>query len=470
MNTDRKERYINMLEPFETLGTWWIPGSDDRYTGTLRYDPQRSILELEIIGELVPLQSGPIGFQEIKIINGVTVGRQLITLYNNLYHLVSIGAPGHMINRAIPQFVFIGYIFESDEQIVFNKLDYIPNHAEVFLGETCIKPEFSIDDNQISSYSLFYVQPEPIKFEFGGYGIKTILRATSLPTSGNPIIIPIEGNFSIESSQDIKHTVFLDEAVSSLHTFLELINDGRLEFKRISLAVISNDEGRTTMVDLLWDQGLAYPLSKIPIQHSLMFTVYGIKDEIQTIMRKWHETRKKFKPAHNLFFTVLRMRKELTVENCFLNLCHVLEAYHRIKNNDTYMPPAEYSNILDDIVKTVPDKHKKHIKQRLLYGNELGLRGRLKQIYDILPGKIQDRIGKKKNFCEKVVNTRNYLTHYDESIKESALSTEEMMKFPVILIAICKALFLLEAGISSEIIDDKPENFYIPEAHSFGDD
>jgi len=50
---------------------------------------------------------------------------------------------------------------------------------------------------------------------------------------------------------------------------------------------------------------------------------------------------------------------------------------------------------LENIIDAVPEQHKKHIGQRLKYGNELSLRQRLKQIYDLLPGKVQARLDKK---------------------------------------------------------------------------
>jgi len=85
----------------------------------------------------------------------------------------------------------------------------------------------------------------------------------------------------------------------------------------------------------------------------------------------------------------------------------------------------------------------------------------------MLPEKIQSRIGKRSDFCGKIVNTRNYLTHYDDSVTSSALSAGYMMQYEYILIAVCKVLFLLETGVPSELITQKMGDFHVPEIFNY---
>jgi len=472
MGANIKEKYTNMLESFETIGQWWIPGSNDKFSGILKYDPQEAILELKVIGELLPLKNGPITIQNVKIVNGLTVGGQYMTLLNCFYAIDSIKSPGYLTSKVMPQFVFVGACFDDEEEIIFNEADYSCYNNEDFMGESGLKSEFQTKDGKFSAYNLSYSYPELINFKIENFNISTSW-GINLPMAGPELNISEKAGFTIKSPQYCKHTDFLEIPINSIHSFLELIIEDRLPIRTVALK--SDQIGWTVKdgtfyqkpVSLLWKQRISYPLPQKRHPRELTFTIHGISNEINSVMQKWSGTWQKYKPAQNLFFTVLRMRKELTVENGFLNLCHVLEAYHRIKSDETYMQAEKYEELLGVIIQAIPQEHKEYIRQRLQYGNELMLRKRFKQIYDLLPVKIQERIGDRKNFCAKIVNTRNYLTHYDKNIKSLALSDGEMIKYEAIMIIICKTLFLLEAGINSETINLKLGNFYIPETISF---
>ncbi|MHC4618373.1 MAG: ApeA N-terminal domain 1-containing protein [Planctomycetota bacterium] len=468
-----KEKYSNMLESFETMGHWWLPGSENKHSGTLRYNPQESILELKVISDLLPLQSGPIPtHRNIKMVHGLTVGGQYMTLLNCLYILDSIRMPGYSSNKVYPQFVFVGCCFGNESEILFNEATYSCHNNEYFVGESGFRSELQTQDGQLSSYTLSYKYPETIGFELGDFAVSTTWR-TNLPTQGPELHISEKAGFVIKTSEYLSHADFLKTPITSIHTFIELIAEERLPIRTVILYsdklgwTEDNGSFHREPISLLWKQNISFPLPKARHRFELTLTLREMSGEIGGIMRRWHDTRLKYEPAHNLFFTVLRMRRELNLENLFLNLCHVLEVYHRIKSGVTYMNAEEYRALLDTIVASVPEGHRQHIRQRLEYGNELSLRQRLKQLYDLLPQKIQSRIGPKKMFCNLIVNTRNYLTHYDESIKSQALTTEGMMKYEYILIAICKVVLLLEAGVSPELISKRIGNFRVPEPLRF---
>jgi len=456
-----------MLEPFETMGQWWIPGSKDVFSGTFRYIPQEEVLELKFIGKL---EKGPI-IKNIKIINGLTVGGQYMTLLNCFAYMDSLRAPGYITTKAIPQFVFVGFCFKTIEEITFNKATYSCYNNEDFMGESGFKSEHIIKDNKVE-YDLSYKYPEPINFKIEDFDISTTWQIT-WPSIGPEIDIQEKAGFAIKSSKCHTHIEFLNTPITRVNTLLEIIIGERVPIREVTL--ISEKIGRTfndgefytQPISLLWNQTISYPLPKRKAPFELVFSFYEIKNEINNIIQKWHETHQRYKSAIGLFLTVQRMRRELSVEQTFLNLCRVLEVYHRLKSSETYIEPEKYEHLLENIIGVVPKEHKKYIRQRLQYGNELTLRKRLKMIYDLLPQKIQEKIENKDIFCEKVVNSRNYLTHFDENIKPLKLSSDEMLKYGTIMINMCKALFLLEIGIPYEKINQKLGDFYIPETISF---
>jgi ApeA N-terminal domain 1 len=61
----------------------------------------------------------------------------------------------------------------------------------------------------------------------------------------------------------------------------------------------------------------------------------------------------------------------------------------------------------------------------LNYGNEFSLRKRLKELLDqFWKNLLEDFVSNKSTFVKNIVNTRNYLTHYDEDLKDKAVQGE----------------------------------------------
>ena len=85
------------------------------------------------------------------------------------------------------------------------------------------------------------------------------------------------------------------------------------------------------------------------------------------------------------------------------------------------MPEKEFNSLLDTILQNTPCKWRSWIQGRLKYANELSLRSRMRQM--ITP--FNDLFGSESahaTFVNQVVCTRNYLTHYDQGIKDQAVT------------------------------------------------
>lgn len=475
-NEDENDKFTNLLEGFETLGQWWIPGETEKYSGTFIYSPQESVIKLKIIGDLASLPNSLTETKNIKLVNGITEGGQYITLCNCLCFFGTMNSSGLSTNRIIPQYVFIGCCLEDEDEMLFNEASYSCHNNEQFMGDTGFTTNLQLcEEQQTDLYSLSYSYPEIINFMVDDFSVSTNWHVT-LPCNGPELHLHERASFTIKAREYFDHKKFLDTPIQSINSLLEIITGESLPIKNVVLKSDKigwdkEDGGFYAQpISLLWNQRTTYPLPKKRHPFELVFSIRGIKDEIDTIFHKWHNTRLKYRSVHNLFFSVLRMQKELTIENAFLNLCQVLEAYHRIKSDEMYMEPEEYKRLLDLIADSVPSEHKSYLMQRLTYGNELSLRNRLKEIYCTLPEIIQNRIGEQKSFCNKIVNTRNYLTHYDESSKKSALSLEEMIKCVPTMTLICKVIFLLDAGFSAELLSQKFGNFTPPDVMKYEGD
>ncbi|WP_363268723.1 HEPN domain-containing protein [Okeania sp. SIO2B3] len=132
------------------------------------------------------------------------------------------------------------------------------------------------------------------------------------------------------------------------------------------------------------------------------------------------------------------------LNNKFLNLVQVVESYHRRRietneeNNSSLQEREESYNCC--LIKK-NKKKEPYLRERL----EALLKFEL--ILDVTNELIQD----KDSFLTKVVHTRNYLTHYRESLKEKAAKGKYLYCLTELLSFILQACFLTEElGLTSD--------------------
>ena len=109
----------------------------------------------------------------------------------------------------------------------------------------------------------------------------------------------------------------------------------------------------------------------------------------------------------------------------FLLAAQSLEALHQHLLPSTYIDETRYEEIRQELVDSIPDQAtpdlKAKLKEVLKYGNKFSLRRRLKEISQRLSEKeARDIVNLDAAFINDVVDNRNYLTHYDESLRGKA--------------------------------------------------
>jgi len=115
-------------------------------------------------------------------------------------------------------------------------------------------------------------------------------------------------------------------------------------------------------------------------------------------------------------------------------------------------PEEEHDKRIEEILNTIPEKNKEWLKSRLVYSNEPTLRERLREIFDEYSKIVNNFIEDKKTFIQKVVVTRNYLTHYDSSLKDQAAEREELYHITQKLKILLEVCLLAQLGFSFDDI------------------
>jgi hypothetical protein len=137
------------------------------------------------------------------------------------------------------------------------------------------------------------------------------------------------------------------------------------------------------------------------------------------------------------------------LEGKFLALAQGLETYHRRTSNEKLMDEAVFKELTENLIKQCPEENKEWLSGRLKYGNELSLRHRIKNIIE--PFKEFIGTSKEQNkLISTIVDTRNYLTHYDKSLESKAASGRDLWWLCLKMEAIFQLRLLQVLGFTQE--------------------
>jgi len=449
------------MEEFEYVGKWWLPEKPDKkVSGKLMFHPAEGF-KLELVGLREEFQDFDKQLQ--PIILGVTLDDKIKSI--TLYNCSNDGAK--TITRENCELLsllfytdvaFIGAHFQKPEDIKFKILyvDYLYLDEWVNISGFTINPQNLFNADEIV---IKYKKPDPIQAVIGDYKIILEFKPIyplSLPIARKEACIKQKTYIKIESSKDIS----LDECrkiINSVKDFLSFV----IAESVYPLTVHGMGANQQVPVEVYYGRFIEIPKAiKKLFPDNILFTFADISDRFAEILKNWIEKVKILEPAYYLYFGTLYNTK-MYLEHQFLNLIQALEAYHRQKYNGEY---ENYKPIYNEFKKIVDSSNidrsfKDALEERLKYLNEYSLTKRLKELfkkYHI----IHDFIIDKDNFIHKVVNTRNYLTHYSGKPQNIAAAEEELYNIIQKLKIILQICFLKDLGFNDEEIKNALNRYY----------
>ena len=160
-------------------------------------------------------------------------------------------------------------------------------------------------------------------------------------------------------------------------------------------------------------------------------------------------------PVYRLYLGTV-YNPQMFLAQRFLNLVQALEAYHRRTTTTLDLPEDEHEKRMEAILGAVPEEYREWLEGKLQYSNELNLRKRIKHIFAEHPQTVDSVVGSsskaKKIFVNKVIDTRNYRTHFDESLKDRAARGEELHRINDKLGHLMEMCLMAEIGFEDDEI------------------
>ena len=437
-------------------GFFWLPSTPDKKVpGTVNiFDG--GLVTLEIVGLLDESIEALNGKEDLSRIVGNIEKEGFITLERCFYKrkTISFGGISTSLIHANLALSCVGY--EKDEKITFSTFSFHVEGLDEWLATTGLSFDY---DRPSKSAAIYYTPPPEVSVKLENGLSLTIKFQHTLPRSNSITEAKITQRAFLELSSEAE--IELDEFIETAHKLNYL-----LCFALDSTASINNVAATSrTLINQVSET------SSIPVKvnihyrstphseaapvidpHKILFTFKNIEKDAEKVINNWLNAYKIIRPSMGLYFSAATgVHKYL--DGKFLALAQALETFHRRTSSETLMENSKFRSLVARSILSAPKESRRWLWGRLINGNEISLSQRIKKI--IMP--FNKNIGNAKErgkLIRKIVDTRNYLTHYSESLEEKTTKGLDLWDTCQKMEAIFQLHLLSQLGLEKEQIQE----------------
>jgi hypothetical protein len=421
----------------EYQGYWWLPDEpEEKVSGTLKFTPDDGAI-LDLVGSFGGIK-GSVGTMadlfpspESGLILGFSVNGKAITLRNCKMTRGSLGMPGFATSTYSADMVIVGEHFERPEDIGFEVLSVEYAHLEEWAGISGFELKMPQDPKN-HPYVIEHQIPERISVSVGETSISLMFGANY--ELSNPLVRTASITQKVNIRVEFPEKKPMDDLLGIIYriqNFLSLGVRDPVYPLSVKSTTSTKSSGETPSVEIYYRPlGRTESTDKVhPVD--MLFTLNALPGGLDCALRAWFERAEVLEPVYQLYLGTV-YNPNAFLEQRFLNLVQALEAYHRRAMPTTDLPEVEHERRKEDILRAVPDHYREWLEGKLRYSNEPGLGKRLKDIIRRYPETAYPIAGsnskEREKFVRKIVDTRNYRTHFDESLEGRAARGEELYR------------------------------------------
>lgn len=453
---------MRVEEEYIKTGFFWLPEkSDEKVPGVLTIEDGGNIT-LEIVGLF---DNEKDAFNEdfnLGRVIGCVEKDGLVTLEDCFYTKKNMPFGGISKSKICVNKALCCVAYEKYEEITFNTLSFSVDCIDEWVGVSGIKVD---TDWKNSTATISYDPPASIEIELDEGMKLEIGFIYTLPGFPNTTEAKISQRayFKIKSDSLKPLNKFI-EYVYKITNLMCFAIDATVSIKNVSATSneIKSDVGNGNMSPV--SIGIYYsstPYTKaVPDNgwHRMLFTYGAIKSNASDVFTNWIKAYEEISPALNLYFSTKNGAQKY-LDGKFLALAQGLETYHRRTSTEKLMDSSKFDSLVSVIMENCPENDKEWLSGRLMHGNEINLGKRLKRIIEPFKDKLGNS-GTRSKLLRKIVDTRNYLTHYNDELRDKAASGKELWSLCRKMEVIFQLHFLKVIGFNDSEIDGVLENCY----------
>lgn len=393
-----------MIEKFEHHGKWWLPNKPQgEIAGTLKFDPAKGST-LELIGSFNPNISNLTDYLSPAVILGISTKGKQITLQNCFETSRNLNIPGMITSVFEPEFVFIGSNFTKPEDVLFKRALVKFSYFDEWVGTSGFTLEDK-DENFIVKHNL----PGNIAAgSFQNWNLTIKFRRTATLGISHKLNVEQYAYLEITSTIDKPFIEYLN-LIKKVRYFLSLgveepvylvSFDGRTEAAR---TITREKDAYYNPIQAYFAQpGSPFELKTL-YKHNMLFSLRDLKGRFEHCMKKWLEKAELLETVYDLY-AGMYFNPRMYQNHKFLTAVQAIEVYHR----------------------------------RTMSNGKLTLIDRIQEVVEKYSNVLINMFNEEAVI--KIVETRNYFTHYDVTLKNKAATGEELYVLTTklrVLIIVC---------------------------------
>ncbi len=466
------------MEPFETLGIWWLPENEvEQLTGTLSFSPEEGV-RLELVGSFADMMEAlnTVNAHKYRIfpkIFGIIQNGDFVTLEDCTE--LNAGLAWGTLRRQTFQcrFGYLGSHHISVNKPMFTEILAEYSHLLDWLRMSGVFEEVERNpETGLSKFTLVYQEPQALKAHYENVEIAFGLNMSARYGARTK-------SYSEQSVCHIKLTEarsidsWLQDYVGPLQDLLTLATDRPNAV--LKLSAYPSEETDCTQEKVTdkplkrYFQIIYTPLfykscdpDKWIFPEECNFVLNDLSASgiaLANFLAAWFKFRKELSNVCDLYFNS-RYRPAVFVEDRFLALVRASESYQRMRGRSTtILPKKEFKALKEQLKEQVVSIFSANYPQfvnkfvnKIDYLNEAKLYERIVELYELSEGIAEELYPEKEKFAKTVTDTRNYYTHPTPEDKDRKLiaNSTEMQLFSNAFTYILGYCFMRNLGFSEE--------------------
>jgi hypothetical protein len=463
-----------LFNSFEYRGFFWLPATPDRrLSGTLRFSEKT--IELQLLGTLGDHPATGIAAPPFlpACILGMTEGSKRLTLHNCAQTSTSTNLiTGIGASTLNAQHLLIGGHYARDADLQFHSMTLTFANLEQWIAHRAFVSAPVAEERPDGSKSFVAEYIQPPKQTFTVDPIESTISITSDLTHAGIGDLQQEvrthtARLELEP-RTAKHLWCYAERIRQLQNLLTLLMGQATVPLHVTLRgpVDARLPQRSEQIELFFNPGFGnVDKANHPAKMLTLFP-YIEATRFATVLTQWFGRQVLLENVCNLFFGVI-YNEFLYIQFSFLGLVQALETYCRNTQHGLYVSETDYKVIAEALIAAIPSTTPRDLREslkrgKIKYGNEYSLRKRLRCLLCSLEDDTVRMItDKPSEFCENVVATRNYYTHYTSELESEAFSDAELVRACLRLRVLLTVVLFKEIGLEEALIREiwtRPDN------------
>ncbi len=413
---------MRIQNKIQKLGYFWLPSNENKkLPGLLNIEDGGNIF-IELLGLLEEDKQQ----WNVDIILGEVESEGQVTLVN--CHYVKLKKYGHGIqykNIVNSEYIFIGTHFYEKDKLEFNELRFKVEGLNSWTGISGIKIDH---DEDILNPTISYVEPEKVEISIENdiklsleFHVSRTLAFHALGANDHAEIRQ-DTYWRFHSNENQEFINFFDIAkkITNLMIFAidmpVCIEEITVQNNNIQEVCLNGKElGIPKNIQVFTNQTLCSDERNEVHWNDMLFRYQDIED-IGALIHRWLKMHNIIDPSLDLYFSV-KFSKNKYEKSQFLVLSQAIDAlFNRLNPKEDRIVFRDKVNRLFEVLEVVWDK------------KEL------------------------ETYVDKIINTRNYLTHYDKKKEKKCILKDEYPEYINTLELLLQFHFLLQLGFKKEKI------------------